>query len=73
MKKAAKLPVGLIDFGTHDEYRTDLKFELLIEALGSGNHKNVKYRWQEGYDHGFYFVSTFYEEHVAFHAHHLHK
>ena len=71
--QAEKMPMGLIDLPTHDEYRKDLCFELLINALGTAGHKNVKYRWQEGYDHGFYFLSTFYEEHIAFHAHHLHK
>ena len=26
------------------------------------------FRMQKGYDHSYYFVSTFMEEHVAFHA-----
>ena len=74
IKSATKVPVGLVDFATHDEYQKDLMPELLIQALGeTGHNKNIKVRWQEGYDHGFYFLSTFYEEHVAFHAHHLYK
>jgi S-formylglutathione hydrolase len=28
---------------------------------------------QEGYDHSYYFISTFLEDHVAFHAQRLHK
>jgi S-formylglutathione hydrolase len=74
IKSAAKVPVGLVDFATHDEFGKDLMPHLLEEALGtSGHHKKFNVRWQEGYDHGFYFVQSFYEEHVAFHAHHLHK
>jgi S-formylglutathione hydrolase len=34
IKNAKKLPVGLIDFGTHDEYLTSLRPHTLIEALG---------------------------------------
>ena len=65
------LPVGLVDYGTHDEYTKIMEPQLLINALGNGGHSNVTFRWQEGYDHGYYFVSTFFEDHVAFHAHHL--
>jgi S-formylglutathione hydrolase len=25
-------------------------------------------RWQEGYDHGYYFISTFMEDHLRHHA-----
>jgi hypothetical protein len=28
---------------------------------------------QEGYDHSYYFISSFIEDHVAFHAQRLHK
>ena len=30
------------------------------------------FRMQKGYDHSYFFVSTFMEEHVAFHAAALH-
>lgn len=73
IQSAAVMPAGLVDFGTSDEYLHDLEPQNLFNAIGQGNHTNVKVRWQEGYDHGFYFVSTFYEEHIAFHAHHLYK
>jgi S-formylglutathione hydrolase len=28
-------------------------------------------RWHEGYDHGYYFISTFMEDHLAFHSRRL--
>ena len=31
----------------------------------------VEIRMQEGFDHSYYFISTFTPEHVAFHAKHL--
>ena len=55
IRKATKIPNGLIDFGTHDEYIKSLEPQVLIDAIGEGKHKNVKFRWQEGYDHGYYF------------------
>lgn len=45
IRKAAKIPNGLVDFGTHDEYMTSLQPQALIDALGEGGHKNVKFRW----------------------------
>lgn len=73
IRSAKSIPVGLVDMGTHDNFKEDLSAQTLINALGNGGHKNVTFRWQEGYGHGFDFVSTFIEEHIAFHAHHLHK
>lgn len=73
IKSGHKLPAKcLIDMGTHDEFLKDLACEQLLEALGhAGQRKEVNFRWQEGYGHGMEFVSTFIEEHIAFHAHHL--
>jgi S-formylglutathione hydrolase len=31
----------------------------------------VKLRLQEGYDHGYYFISTFMEDHLRHHEHML--
>jgi S-formylglutathione hydrolase len=73
IRKASKMPNGLVDFGTHDEYMKVLQPQALIDALGESGHKNIKFRWQEGYDHGQYFYSTFIEDHIAFHAQHLKK
>lgn len=56
IRKASKLPDGLVDFGTHDEFMKGLQPQALIDAIGEGGHKNVKFRWQEGYDHGNYFA-----------------
>ena len=54
---------------TVDCYR-QLKTELLIEICEkAGMPANI--RFQDGYDHSYYFISTFMAEHVAWHARHL--
>jgi len=65
------MPNGLIDIGSADSMMQYLHPDELIAALGNKGHKNVQFRWQEGYGHDYFFVSTFLEEHMEFHAHHL--
>ena len=33
----------------------------------------VDYRLHAGYDHGYYFITTFVEDHIAHHARALHR
>ena len=58
----------LIDQGTADKFLTDqLKPELFAAAcLKSGTPLNL--RAQTGYDHGYYFISTFVADHLRHHA-----
>lgn len=64
------LPV-LIDQGTQDNFLIEqLKPELLEEAAKERGF-NIKLRMQEGYDHSYFFIASFIEEHIAFHAKHL--
>lgn len=60
----------LIDQGSSDQFLDLLKPETLAEALASTRH-NATFRMQKGYDHSYFFVSTFMESHMAFHADHL--
>ena len=44
-----------------------------VEAVKKLNNKkpgavNLQYRLQDGYDHSYYFISTFIADHIAFHA-----
>jgi S-formylglutathione hydrolase len=50
----------LVDQGTEDKF---LKEQLMPEKLES----RVKLRMQSGYDHSYYFVSSFIEDHLRFH------
>jgi len=57
----------LIDTGTEDQFLDLLKPEALAAAVNS-RRQQATLRLQLGYDHSYFFVSTFMEEHIAFHA-----
>jgi S-formylglutathione hydrolase len=57
----------LIDQGTSDQFLDLLKPEALAEAIAS-SRQNATLRMQKGYDHSYYFISTFMEDHIGFHA-----
>jgi S-formylglutathione hydrolase len=68
--RAAKqhLPTLLVDQGTGDKFlQEQLKPELLREACAATGQP-LTLRIHEGYDHGYYFVSTFMEDHLRHHA-----
>ena len=57
----------LIDQGASDQFLDLLKPEALSHAMAT-KRQNGTFRMQPGYDHSYFFVSTFMEDHVAFHA-----
>lgn len=68
IEDGARLPDMLIDQGAADNFlESQLKTELLAqqcEAVG----QPATIRMQPGYDHSYYFISTFMAEHLAWHA-----
>lgn len=59
----------LIDQGTADEFiDTQLKPHLLEEAAAANPTVRLQLRRQDGYDHSYYFISTFVADHIAHHA-----
>jgi S-formylglutathione hydrolase len=57
----------LIDQGSDDQFLANLKPETLAEAM-TARRQNGQFRMQAGYDHSYFFISTFMEDHIAFHA-----
>ncbi|WP_116084949.1 S-formylglutathione hydrolase [Tropicimonas sp. IMCC34011] len=57
----------LVDQGTQDQFLDKLKPEALAEAIAS-KRQHGTFRMQPGYDHSYFFVSSFIEDHLAFHA-----
>lgn len=57
----------LIDTGTKDQFIDLLKPEALAAAVAE-RRQQATLRLQPGYDHSYFFVSTFMEDHVTFHA-----
>ena len=66
----SSLPI-LIDQGEGDQfYPSQLRTESLIEA-NQRSQSGAQIRLQPGYDHSYFFISSFIEEHLRFHARHL--
>lgn len=71
LSKATMVPPMLVDQGDKDQfYPAQLRTEALIDAAASSGAK-VDIRFQRGYDHSYYFISSFIEEHLRFHARYL--
>jgi len=64
----ARLPDLLVDQGEADGFLAEqLKTELLVAACEKAGQP-ATIRMQPGYDHSYYFISTFMAEHVRWHA-----
>lgn len=57
----------LIDQGSKDQFLHLLKPEALAEAMAARRQAGA-FRMQAGYDHSYFFVSSFMEDHLRFHA-----
>ena len=57
----------LVDTGTADQFIDLLRPEALAAAVTT-KRQQATLRLQKGYDHSYFFVSTFMEDHVSFHA-----
>jgi S-formylglutathione hydrolase len=64
----ARIPDILVDQGDADQFLADqLKPELLADACHRAGI-DLTLRMQPGYDHSYYFISTFMADHIAWHA-----
>nr|BAH90330.1 esterase [uncultured bacterium] len=64
----ARLPELLVDQGTADGFLEEqLRPELLEQACAAAGIP-LTLRRQAGYDHSYYFISTFMADHLAWHA-----
>ncbi|MFQ3244339.1 MAG: S-formylglutathione hydrolase [Arenicella sp.] len=64
------LPI-LVDQGTADNFlKEQLKTERLEHASKEADYP-MSIRYQDGYDHSYFFISSFIGEHIEFHAEHL--
>ncbi len=61
----------LIDQGLDDQFLAEqLKPELLVQASAAANYP-ITLRMQAGYDHSYFFIATYIQDHLEFHSHHL--
>jgi S-formylglutathione hydrolase len=57
----------LIDIGTDDQFVDLLRPQAMASAIAE-RRQQATFRMQPGYDHSYFFVSTFMADHVGFHA-----
>lgn len=68
IEAGARLPDVLVDQGEADNFLAEqLKTHLLADACEAAGQP-ATIRMQPGYDHSYYFISTFMAEHLAWHA-----
>lgn len=73
MKQASQFVPGKVDQGTADDFLIEqLKPEMLAAAAKINNYP-LEMNFHDGYDHSYYFIASFIEEHLRFHADHLRK
>jgi S-formylglutathione hydrolase len=58
----------LVDQGADDPFLVEQLRPELLEAACKESGLALDLRIHDGYDHGYYFISTFIEEHLRFHA-----
>lgn len=61
----------LIDQGTNDDFLCKQLFPENFQAACASVGQKLKLKMRDGYDHSYYFISTFIEEHINFHSEYL--
>jgi S-formylglutathione hydrolase len=61
----------LVDQGLADKFLADQLYPEIFEAACREARQPLTLRRQEGYDHGYFFISTFMEDHLRHHAEQL--
>lgn len=69
--KEVGMPPILITQGTQDEFYLKQLDETIFLKNAQENNQVVNYKKIEGYDHSYFFIATFLEEHFAFHMEYL--
>lgn len=71
-KAATPFPAGiLIDQGLADNFLAEQLYPDVFEQACINARQPLELRRHEGFDHGYYFISTFMDDHIRFHAQQL--
>ncbi|WP_341206401.1 S-formylglutathione hydrolase [uncultured Psychrosphaera sp.] len=73
MKQATAFVPAKVDQGQADNFLTEQLKPETLEAAATHSGYPLEYNLHEGYDHSYYFISSFIEQHLTFHAQHLNK
>jgi S-formylglutathione hydrolase len=66
--EGARMPEILVDQGTTDTFLSSQLKPELLEAACAAAGIPLTLRRQDGYDHSYYFIATFMEDHLRWHA-----
>ena len=71
MQNSQQFVPVLVDQGSNDSFLDEqLKPQVLVNIAKNKGYP-LELRMQPGYDHSYYFIATFIEDHLRFHAKHL--
>ena len=71
IEDGARVPELFVDQGTADQFLEDGLRPQLLKAVCEKAHLPLTLRLQNGYDHSYFFISTFMSDHIAWHAERL--
>ena len=71
MRKATSKVPALVDQGEADNFLEEQLKPETLEAAAKANGYPLELNLREGYDHSYYFIASFVEDHLQFHARHL--
>ena len=73
MRQATEFVPALVDQGDADDFLIEQLKPEVLEAAAKVSGYPLTLNMQEGYDHSYYFISSFIENHLRFHAEYLAK
>ena len=71
MKKAQQFIPARVDQGGADDFLVEQLKPEALEAASKMQNYPLELHVHEGYDHSYYFIASFIEEHIRFHASHF--
>ncbi|MCP4386588.1 MAG: S-formylglutathione hydrolase [Hyphomicrobiales bacterium] len=71
MRGATNGTPTLVDQGDADDFLEEQLKPGILEAAAQSSGYPLEMNYREGYDHSYYFIATFIEDHLRFHARHL--
>lgn len=73
LRASRSAPPILVDQGEEDGFLEEQLKPETLEAAAQAAGRDITLRRQPGYDHSYYFIASFIEEHLRFHAQHLNE
>jgi S-formylglutathione hydrolase len=73
MRKATTFIPAKVDQGGADDFINEQLTPEVLEAAANVSDYPLELNIHDGYDHSYYFISSFIEQHLRFHAQHLAK